>query len=103
MAIRRLVRWKPGYQNLSLFRQQPGWEPGFHHGGFELADDAAFDRSLKLLAERRIEIEHQIDTPARRAVHIKDPCGNRLQFFANGAAPVSTLADLPAADALFLA
>ena len=92
-----------GYQNLSLFRQQPGWEAGFHHGGFELADDASFDRSLGLLEARGIEVERQIDSPARRAVHVKDPCGNRLQFFANGTAPLSTLAELPAEDALFLA
>ena len=92
-----------GYQNLSIFRRQPTWDAGFHHGGFELADNSAFDRSIRLLGERGFTPERQIDTPARRAVHVLDPSGNRLQFFVNGIAPLSTLAELPIEDVLFLA
>ena len=102
-----LLAGSVGEQSLALFRRQPGWEAGFHHGGFELISDAAFERALELCAKRGVAIERVSEHAARRAIHIKDPCGNRLQFFVNGSggggADLGGLLDLPPEDALYLA
>lgn len=91
-----------GEECVALFRKQAGWEPGYHHGSFELIDDAAFDRGVRLCGERGIDIVKIAEHPARRAVHIKDPCGNKLQFFVDGDAPLETLTDLPPEEAIWL-
>lgn len=91
-----------GCQSVSLFKQQPGWEKGYHHGGFELIDDAAFDLGMRRCEERGIEIVKVSEHPARRAVHVKDPCGNKLQFFVNGNRPLRTLSELPPDEAIWL-
>lgn len=91
-----------GCECVSLFRKQPGWEAGYHHGGFKLINDAAFDRGVRLCGERGIEIVKVAEHDARRAVHIKDPCGNKLQLYVDGSAPLSSLADLPPEEAIWL-
>jgi catechol 2,3-dioxygenase len=98
-----LLAGSVGEASMALFRRQPGWDAGFHHGGFELNGEPAFERALKLCAERGIAIERLIEHGARRAIHIQDPCGNRLQFFVNGGADLGGLVDLPPEDALYLA
>ena len=102
-----LLAGSVGEQSMALFRRQPGWEPGFHHGGFELNGDAAFDRALRECKKRGVAIERVVEHDARRAIHIQDPCGNRLQFFVNGSdgdvAGLAALLEIPPADALYLA
>jgi catechol 2,3-dioxygenase len=102
-----LLAGSVGEQSLAIFQRQPGWQAGFHHGGFELTGDAAFERALKLCAAGGIAIERVIEHAARRAIHIKDPCGNRLQFFVNGegggGADLGRFLDLPPEEALYLA
>lgn len=92
-----------GVESMAIFRSQPGWKSGLHHGGFEIENDAELDRSRKLLHERAIAIDKEADHPARRAIHISDPCGNPLQFFVNGAAPLESLLELPPEQAIYLA
>jgi catechol 2,3-dioxygenase len=88
--------------DLTLCRQRPGLEAGFHHVGFEVWDEPDLERSIAGLAARGIEAERVIDHPARRAVTIRDPDGLRLQFFVNRQWTPQTAAAVDAATALYL-
>lgn len=92
-----------GTECLAIFRAQPGWKTGFHHGGFELENDTELERSQRLLRDRGIAIKHEASHAIRRCIHICDPCGNPMQFFVDGDAPLSGLLDMPAEEALMLA
>ena len=97
-----VLRGTVGTGDLTLYRQRPGLDAGFHHVGFEAWDEADLERSIAGLAARRIAAERIIDHPVRRAVTIRDPDGLRLQFFINRQWTPQAAAAVDAATALYL-
>jgi catechol 2,3-dioxygenase len=87
---------------LTLYRARPGLEKGFHHVSMDVGSEADLDRALTLLPGHGIEVEREIDHPARRAISILDPDGIRLQFFVDRKFNAATLAGLSLDDALNL-
>jgi catechol 2,3-dioxygenase len=70
-----------GEHNVTLLQSTGTLPTGYHHVGFQIADEKEMDASLdRLKAEGRIDYVH-IDHPLRRVIHIQDPDGLRLQFF----------------------
>jgi len=92
-----------GERNLALLRAHADLQPGLHHIGFELRDDADLDASLTRLKADGGSVDLHIEHPLRRAVFIRDPDGLRLQFFIDRPAPDSAWEDLDPQLALFLA
>ncbi len=78
-----VLRGTVGTGDLTLYRQRLGLQPGFHHVGFEVWDEADLERSVAALPGKSIRAERIVDHPARRSVNIIDPDGIRLQFFVN--------------------
>lgn len=78
-----VLRGTVGTGDLTLYRQRPGLQPGFHHVGFEVWDEADLDGSLAALPGRGIRPERVVEHAARRSVSVLDPDGLRLQFFVN--------------------
>jgi catechol 2,3-dioxygenase len=92
-----------GVGDLSLLRETPTMRaPGMHHVGLEEWSEANLDHGLELLPKKGVEIERHIDHPARRALTIRDPSGNRLQFFVNRDWRAETIATVSAEDAPYL-
>ena len=87
---------------LTLYRAGAGLEKNFHHVSMDVASEADLDRALKLLPDHGIEVEREIDHPARRAISILDPDGIRLQFFFNRRFSVEALNGLTLDEALYL-
>lgn len=92
-----------GEESLAIFAPIPGIAPGLHHGGFELADTADLDGAAEKLRALGTMVERTVDHPARRAIYVRDPSGNLLQYYSNGTAPLASLAELPPAEAIWAA
>jgi catechol 2,3-dioxygenase len=97
-----ILRGTVGTGDLTIYRQRPGLEAGFHHVGFEAWDEADLERSIAGLASRGLEAERIVDHSARRAVTIRDPDGLRLQFFVNRQWTPQAANAVDAATALYL-
>jgi catechol 2,3-dioxygenase len=97
-----VLRGTVGTGDLTLYRQRPGLQPGFHHVGFEVWDEADLERSLSVLAEKGMRAERDVDHPARRSVSILDPDGIRLQFFVNRKWTPDTISSVDEATAPYL-
>jgi catechol 2,3-dioxygenase len=69
--------------DVTLYRKSAGLAPGLHHVGFEVWDEADLKRSIAALPGSGVEVEREVDHPARHSIVIKDPDGLRLQFFVN--------------------
>lgn len=69
--------------DVTLYRKAADLAPGLHHVGFEVWDEADLKRSIDALPGTGIEVEREVDHPARHSIMIKDPDGLRLQFFVN--------------------
>src|SRR5690606_3500746 len=88
--------------DISLVRNPSQLPAGMHHVGIEVASEQDLDRALTLLPEKKIQLEKEIDHPARRAVHILSPDGIRLQFYVNRRWDASTLEGVALEDARYL-
>lgn len=91
-----------GNGDMTLYRQRPGLEPGFHHVGFEVWDEADLERSVAALRASGGAVERDINHPARRSVCIKDPDGLRLQFHVERDWRPDRLAGVDEGTALYL-
>lgn len=91
-----------GVGDLTLLRQRPGLEPGFHHVGIMVRDEADLVRSLGALGGAGIKLEREVTHASRRAVCIKDPDGIRLHFYVNRDWTPRALADVDAETASYL-
>jgi catechol 2,3-dioxygenase len=98
-----LLAGSTGEQSLAIFAPIAGVVPGLHHGSFLVESEADLDSARALLPKRGIQVEREVDHPARRALYVRDPSGNLLMYFFNRKASLKTLLDLPAADALWAA
>lgn len=89
--------------SLSLFRAHGGREPGLHHVGFQVADEAELEGSRERLRGAGLAAEIELAHDLRRCIHIRDPDGIRLQFHVDRKAPLAGLADVGEEVALYLA
>jgi catechol 2,3-dioxygenase len=92
-----------GEQSLAIFAPIPGVEPGLHHGAFELNDPTDLDNVEARLKERGVATERVTEHGARRSVFIRDINGSLLQYYLAGKEPLSAIAKLKPADALWVA
>jgi catechol 2,3-dioxygenase len=90
-------------RNLALFHANGERQPGMHHVGFQLSDEADLDKSLKRLGDAGLAIESEFDHPARRGVFFRDIDGIRLQFYVDLDAGMDALRGCEVETALFLA
>jgi catechol 2,3-dioxygenase len=88
-----------GNGDVTLLRTRPGLEPGLHHVGLEVADEADLDRAVPKLAERGIAVDRHIDHRARHSITIRDTSGIRLQFYVNRAWQPNVIATVSVDDA----
>jgi catechol 2,3-dioxygenase len=97
-----VLRGTVGTGDLTLYRQRPGLEPGLHHVGFEVWDEADLDRSLTALARANLVPEREIGHRTRRAVCIKDPDDLLLQFYVNRNWSAQAIQGMSDEEALYL-
>jgi catechol 2,3-dioxygenase len=64
--------------NLVLVR---GAAPAYHHVSFELANEAQYDAAIAALAECGITPERTIDLPWKRSIFLRDPDGQRSEWY----------------------
>jgi catechol 2,3-dioxygenase len=88
--------------DVTLYRKAAGLAPGLHHVGFEVWNEADLRRSITALPGKGVEVEREIDHPARHSIMIKDPDGLRLQFFVNRDWAPPVIAKAGQDDALYL-
>jgi catechol 2,3-dioxygenase len=88
--------------DVTLYRKSADLVPGLHHVGFEVWDEADLQRSIAALPGSGIEIEREVDHPARHSIMIKDPDGLRLQFFVNRDWAPAVIAKAGRDEALYL-
>lgn len=98
-AAYAVLRGTAGEGDVTLLRQRGDLEPGLHHVGLQVADEADLVQALPKLAARGIAVERDIDHPARRAVTIRDLSGIGLQFFVNRDWKPETISTISADDA----
>jgi catechol 2,3-dioxygenase len=91
-----------GSYAMTLYRQRKGLEPGFHHVGFEVWDEADLDRAVAAAPKADVRVERVVDHPARKSVCILDPDGIRLQFYVNRNWTPQSIATVDAASAPYL-
>jgi catechol 2,3-dioxygenase len=87
---------------VTLYRQSASTAPGLHHVGFEVWDDADLKCSIAALPAAGVEMEREVDHPARHSVVIRDLDGLRLQFFVNRNWDASTIAKARPDETLYL-
>ena len=92
-----------GTYDLSLFRAREGCAPGLHHIAFEAWDDEDLSAAAARLAGLGLSPEVGIEHASRRAIHLRDPDGIRIQFFVDRAGPPVGLGEVDEELALFLA
>ncbi len=97
-----VLRGTVGNGDVTLYRQTAGLAPGLHHVGFEVWDEADLKKSITALPASGVQLEREVDHPARHSVVIKDPDGLRLQFFVNRDWAPQAIAKAPPEDALYL-
>jgi catechol 2,3-dioxygenase len=78
-----VLRGSASAGDVALYRKSAGLAPGLHHVGFEVWDEADLNRSISALPGKGVEVEREVDHPARHSITIRDPDGLRLQFFVN--------------------
>jgi catechol 2,3-dioxygenase len=88
--------------DVTLYRKSAGLAPGLHHVGFEVWDEADLRPSIGALAGKGVEVEREIDHPARHSIMIRDPDGLRLQFFVNRQWDPSVIAKSGQDESLYL-
>jgi catechol 2,3-dioxygenase len=73
-----------GYDRSLIIVARNGSEgSGLHHFAFELADVAALEAGEEKLARQHLEIERDVATAVKRSFFIRDPDGQRVEFFVN--------------------
>jgi len=87
---------------VTLYRPSGALAPGLHHVGFEVWDEADLKRSISALPEAGVEVEREVDHPARHSIVIRDLDGLRLQFFVNRNWDPLTIGKVGPDDALYL-
>ena len=105
--VLKVVRFEPkrgiySAGDVTLYRKSAGLAPGLHHVGFEVWDEADLRRSIGALAGKGVEVEREIDHPARHSIMIRDPDGLRLQFFVNRQWEPSVIAKAGQDESLYL-
>jgi catechol 2,3-dioxygenase len=88
--------------DVTLYRKAADLAPGLHHVGFEVWDEADLKRSIAALSSIGIDIEREVDHPARHSVMIRDPDGLRLQFFVNRDWVAPVIAEAGRDESLYL-
>jgi len=78
-----VLRGTHASQDLTLYRNLEGTEPGLHHIGMEVWDESNLNEAVHQLQERKIALVADVNHSARHAVTILDPDNIRLQFFVN--------------------
>ena len=91
-----------GTKDLILFRAQNGWPIGLHHMGFRVHDETELVTSVSCLAGSNWEMEREIDLPARRCIHVRDPDGLRVQFYVDRKDVMGELGEMDPDTALFV-
>jgi catechol 2,3-dioxygenase-like lactoylglutathione lyase family enzyme len=56
-AAYALLNGSAGHGDFALFRPRPGLQPGMHHVGFQVWDEADLERSLAMLPAKGITVE----------------------------------------------
>jgi catechol 2,3-dioxygenase len=97
-----ILRGSVSQGDLVLHRNAATTQPGLHHVGIEVLDEAGLDRAKAALPGKRITIDSEVDHPARRALTIIGMDGIRTQFFINRDWRAETLASLDDRTALAL-
>jgi catechol 2,3-dioxygenase len=87
---------------VTLYRQNGAVAPGLHHVGFEVWDEADLKRSISALPGTGVQVEREVDHPARHSIVIRDPDGLRLQFFVNRNWAPTTIAKAGRDEVLYL-
>ena len=91
-----------GARDLVLIRADGGREPGLHHMGFVVWDEADLEKSIERMRREGITHEADVDHSSRRSIVVRDPDGLRIQFYVDrGAAP--NLEDVDEDVAIYLA
>ncbi len=85
-----------------LHRARKGAAPGLHHVGVLVRDEKELDQAPAAVSKVGVQIDSQVDHPARRAVTIVDPDGLRVQMYVNRDWRAGTLAGTDAQLALKL-
>jgi catechol 2,3-dioxygenase len=88
--------------DVTLYRSATGVAPGLHHVGFEVWDESDLRKSIAALPKAGVQVEKEVDHPARHSVVIKDPDGLRLQFFVNRDWSEPVIGKTSREDALYL-
>ena len=65
-------------------------------------DDADLKRSIAALPAAGVELEREVDHPARHSAVIRDPDGLRLQFFVNRDWSAPVIGSASREEALYL-
>ena len=91
-----------GEKSLSIFRARPGRKAGLHHSGIELWDEDDLERGKRRLAAAGIPIEIEPEHPMRRSIFVKDPCGQRLQFYVDRDTRIDLIAGIEEEVALYV-
>lgn len=65
----------------------PAENPGYHHVGFELADEAELEQSLRRLRAAGVPVDGETDLPWKRSLFLRDPDGLLSEWYVRRAAP----------------
>jgi catechol 2,3-dioxygenase len=90
-------------ETLTLFRPKAGRDPGLHHFGMELPNEAELEASKAKLQALGLAPELEVDHPTRRSLYLRDPNNQLIQFYVNRANDYASWASLPEDTVLFLA
>jgi len=72
-----------GYRyHLAIVAAGPDEEPGLHHYGLELADEAALAAAVGAARGGGLAIEREVETAAKHGIFLRDPDGFRVEFYA---------------------
>jgi catechol 2,3-dioxygenase len=88
--------------DVTIYRSSDDLKPGLHHVGFEVWDEDDLKASIATLPQAGVQLEREVDHPARHSVVIKDPDGLRLQFFVNRNWTAPVIGKVSKEEALYL-
>ncbi|MSP51240.1 MAG: dioxygenase [Alphaproteobacteria bacterium] len=97
-----VLRGAVGTGDLSLFRAKTSRPAQFHHLNFVCADEADLEASIARAKKERLTIEAEVDAPSRRALVVRDPDGNRINFYVDRAPTPRSLSGLNEKTAIYL-
>jgi catechol 2,3-dioxygenase len=92
-----------GEETLTLFRSEGHRQPGLHHFGMELVNEAEMLRSKIRLASKGLKPEFEVEHTTRRCLYLRDPNNQLIQLYVNRSVDYPSWARLPADMALFVA